>query len=138
MNKIIEGGCLCGAVRYRVTGEPLARTLCHCRTCRRASGAPSLAWVVFRAGDVAFVGAQPTQFRSSPDVIRTFCARCGTPLTYQRPSKPGTLDITTVTLDHPEDFPPTKEIWLEHKLAWERANDALEQFPRSSVPTQDD
>src|SRR5512134_3668562 len=110
MNNPIEGGCLCGAVRYRVTGEPLARSLCHCRTCRLASGAPSVAWVVFRSGDLAFIG-QPTGFHSSPDVIRTFCGRCGTSLTYQRTSETDTIDVTTVTLDRPDDFAPTREIW---------------------------
>ena len=39
-NRTIEGGCLCGAIRYRVTAEPQGRTLCHCESCRRAAGAP--------------------------------------------------------------------------------------------------
>ena len=39
----VEGGCLCGAIRYRVSGEPLARSLCHCRSCRLGAGAPSVA-----------------------------------------------------------------------------------------------
>lgn len=137
MSHPVEGGCLCGAVRYRVTGEALARTLCHCRTCRRASGAPSLAWVVLRARDFALIAGRPTAFSSSPGVVRTFCERCGTPLTYQRTSATDTIDVTTVSLDRPEDFPPTKEIWLEHKLPWERSNDALQQHPRSSVTAKD-
>ncbi len=41
------GGCLCGAVRYRVTGEPEATSHCHCYSCRRATGGPTLAWVIF-------------------------------------------------------------------------------------------
>ena len=42
-----EGGCLCGSVRYRVAGDPVAATLCHCRSCRRASGGTNVAWAVF-------------------------------------------------------------------------------------------
>jgi hypothetical protein len=133
VNAAVEGGCLCRAVRYRVTGESLARALCHCRTCRLASGAPSVAWVVFRASDFAFIAEQPTRFHSSPGVVRTFCGKCGTPLTYQRTSKPDTVDVTTVTLDRPDDFAPTKEIWIEHKLAWECLNATLEHYPRSSA-----
>jgi len=128
-----EGGCLCGAVRYRVDGESLARALCHCRTCRLASGAPSVAWVVFRSSDFAFIAAQPTIFHSSPGVVRTFCGKCGTPLTYQRTANPDTIDVTTVSLSRPDDFAPTKEIWIEHKLAWESLNTALEHYPRSSL-----
>jgi hypothetical protein len=129
----IEGGCLCRAVRYRVTGESLARTLCHCRTCRLAAGAPSVAWVVFRSRDFAFITEVPKSFHSSPGVVRTFCAKCGTPLTYQRTGQADTIDVTTVTLDAADDFAPTKEIWTEHKLAWERLNETLPHYPRSSV-----
>jgi hypothetical protein len=132
-DSIVEGGCLCGAIRYRVTGQSIARTLCHCRSCRLASGAPSVAWVVFRMSDFTFLSGEPTSFHSSPPVVRTFCGRCGTPLTYQRTSQPDTIDVTTVTLDVADQFAPTKEIWIEHKLAWERANEALPQYPRSSA-----
>jgi hypothetical protein len=72
-------------------------------------------------------------FHSSPEVVRTFCGKCGTPLTYQRTSKTDTIDVTTVTLDAADDFAPTKEIWIEHKLAWERLNDDLQHYPRSSA-----
>lgn len=131
--RAIEGGCLCGTVRYRVIGADTARTLCHCRSCRLASGAPSVAWVVFRAADLAFVKGQPARFHSSPSVTRTFCGQCGTPLTYQSESRPHTVDVTTVSLDAADDFAPTKEIWVEERLSWERVNEALPQFRGSSA-----
>lgn len=130
----VEGGCLCGAVRYRVSDTALATSICYCNSCRRASGAPSVAWAVFRVVDFTFITGQPIGFRSSPPVVRTFCGKCGTPLTYQHTETPGTIDVTTATLDFPERFAPSKEIWLEHKLAWEPVNEALQHFPRSSVP----
>jgi hypothetical protein len=133
MSNPAEGGCLCGAVRYRVSGESLARTLCHCRSCRLASGAPSLAWVVFRSSDFAFIAEPPIRFHSSPGVTRTFCGKCGTPLTYQRDTERSTIDVTTVTLDAADDFAPTKEIWVEHKLVWETLDETLPHYPRSSV-----
>jgi hypothetical protein len=130
--EVNEGGCLCGAVRYRFTGEPLALSLCHCQTCRRAAGAPSVAWVVLNFTDFAFTNGSPVIFRSSSPVLRTFCGRCGTPLTYQREAEPETIDITTTSLDSPDAFAPTREIWLSQKLVWERANDMLEQYPQTS------
>ena len=129
----IEGGCLCGAIRYRATGQSLAQAICHCRSCRLASGAPSVAWVVFQASQFMFISGQPLSFHSSQPVVRTFCGHCGTPLTYQHASRPGKIDVTTVTLDNPDDFPPTKEIWLEHKVAWEVLNERLERYPKSSA-----
>ena len=127
-----EGGCLCGAIRYRITGEPVATTLCHCRTCRRASGAPTVAWAVFRSGDVVFVAGAPTRFRSSPGIARTFCGKCGTPLTYQRESATGTIDITTATLDDPDKFAPACEIWIAHKISWETLNESILSHSGSS------
>lgn len=131
--KTHEGGCLCGSIRYRVTGKPVALTLCHCRSCRLACGGPSVAWTVLRCDDFAYLSAEPISFQSSPSVVRTFCGACGTSLTYQRESWPDTIDIMTATLDAPDEFAPTKEIWVEHKLAWESLNDAIPHFPRSSV-----
>ena len=130
---LVDGGCLCAAVRYRVSGAPLATSICHCNSCRRASGAPSVAWVVLRTVDFAFVTGQPVTFRSSPPVVRTFCGKCGTPMTYQHDASPGTIDVTTATLDVPERFAPLREIWLEHKLPWQPVNEALPHFPRTSA-----
>jgi len=127
-----EGGCLCGEVRYRISGTPRALSLCHCRTCRRAAGAPSVAWVVLNATDLVILQGMPSVFRSSPDVLRTFCGRCGTSLTYQRESQLASIDITTASLDEPDTFPPEREIWLSHKIDWERDNDSLRQYDESS------
>lgn len=132
MSVSIEGGCLCGAIRYRATARPVSRSICHCRTCRRASGAPSVAWSTFHIDHFAFTSGTPTQFYSSPDVVRTFCGRCGTPLGYRNVADPGTLDITTATLDAPEDYPPTKEIWIDHRLEWEPLSTATHHYPQDS------
>jgi hypothetical protein len=132
---IFEGGCLCGAIRYRFRGQPRALSLCHCRTCRLAAGAPSVAWVVLNALDFSFTAGAPSVFRSSPSILRTFCGRCGTSLTYQRESEPQTIDVTTASLDVPDEFAPTREIWLSQKLAWQRANESMAQYPQSSRGT---
>jgi len=133
MDTWVEGGCLCKTVRYRVTGEPQAKALCHCHTCRLAAGAPSVAWTVFPCSAFSFVSGKPTAFHSSPDVVRTFCGQCGTPLTYQNTSRAETIDVTTISLDHAEDFAPTKEIWIEHRVSWEVLNPDLPHYSRSSV-----
>ena len=53
------GQCLCGAVRYRVAGDPVASTLCHCADCRRASGGTNVAWAVFEKRDFARLNPSP-------------------------------------------------------------------------------
>jgi hypothetical protein len=123
--KIAEGGCLCSTIRYRVAGLPRGSGLCHCNTCRRASAAPSVAWITFDRSRFEVVAGELTSFRSSPAVERTFCNRCGTPITYANDAEPDSIDVTTASLDDPLLYPPTKEIWLEHRLAWESTNPAL-------------
>jgi hypothetical protein len=127
-----EGGCLCGTVRYRINGPASARTLCHCSSCRRAAGAPSVAWVIFPTEGFSFIAGAPKTFRSSPHIERSFCGDCGTPLLYRSDRRPDVVDIPTATLDEPELFPPEREIWTGEKLDWEVVNQALPQYPRSS------
>ena len=130
--RTIEGGCFCGAIRYRATAEPTARTLCHCESCRRAAGAPTVAWVIFPAAAFAIVAGTLREHRSSEHVTRSFCGDCGTPLVYRSDRRPDVVDVPTATLDEPDAFAPEREIWTGEKLAWETLNDALPQFPRSS------
>ena len=101
----IAGGCLCGAIRFSIAGAPLALSLCHCLTCRRASSAPSVAWVVVRRSDFAVVSGQPRSSRSSPHVTRTFCGNCGSPLSYRHDDNLDTIDVTTVRSIFRNNFP---------------------------------
>jgi hypothetical protein len=130
--ELIEGGCFCGAIRYRVSGTPLALSLCHCESCRRAVGASAVAWVVLRSSDLEFRSGTPTHYQSSPGVLRGFCSRCGTSLTYQREGEPESIDVTTASLDHPNAFAPEREIWTAEKIEWDRINESLRQYPGSS------
>jgi hypothetical protein len=125
-----EGGCICGRVRYRIDGEPLGSAICHCVSCRRASGAQSVAWLTFPLEEFSFVSGDPPEYRSSPGVSRTFCDNCGTSLTYGQDEEPDSIDVTTASLDFPDEFPPTRHIWLEDKVAWEGVNDGLPRFER--------
>ena len=129
-----EGGCLCGKVRYRVAGNPRTSAICHCVSCRRASGAQSVAWLTFPSEAFSFVSGDPAEYRSSVEVSRTFCGGCGTSLTYRHDRDPDFIDVTTASLDLPDEFPPTRHVWLEDKVSWESVNDGLQRFERGSSP----
>jgi hypothetical protein len=126
---IAEGGCICGAVRYRVQGRPTNTMVCHCRSCRRVAAAPVVAWVTFPDSRFEWMQGERSEFSSSEPVRRTFCAACGTPLTYRHRDSPDSIDVTTCSLDDPELFPPTHHSWLSHDLAWVRFGDGLPTFP---------
>ena len=76
-----EGGCLCGAVRYRATAAPVRGVICHCSMCRKHSGAPALAFVHFSLASFNWVKGEPVQYQSSRYAERGFCSTCGSTLT---------------------------------------------------------
>jgi hypothetical protein len=131
MTPAIEGGCFCKAVRYRLEALPSSSMVCHCQTCRRVAGAPVVGWITAARTDFRFTQGEPATFRSSAQVVRTFCAGCGTQLTYATEGEPRTLDITTCSLDDPGAFPPTHHSWLSHDLGWVRFGDGLPAFQQS-------
>jgi hypothetical protein len=129
MQILFEGGCLCGSIRYRIAGAPRSSSVCFCRSCRLASGAPSVAWFVVGIDQYTLLSGQPTTFESSPPVTRSFCAKCGTPLAYQHNDDPNAIELTTATLDDPQGFPPSREIWHSQRVAWAASNPTI---PHSS------
>lgn len=135
--QVSEGGCLCGAIRYRLTGQPVSSIICHCHTCRRASGAPSVAWVTFERSRFEFLSGRPGVYRSSPGVTRSFCATCGSGLSYENANSAGTIDITTITLDEPKRFPPGQEDWLDHRIPWQPVDPRLRHSPRGGSEAMD-
>jgi hypothetical protein len=130
----VDGGCFCGKVRYRATAAPQASMICHCQSCRRAVGAPVVAWVTFARSALAFTEGEPAYFASSEPVRRGFCAACGTPLTYEHTDRPDSIDITTASLDAPNAFPPTHHSYLANDLTWVRFGDGLPAFPEWRPP----
>jgi hypothetical protein len=115
-------------VRYRFSGTPSSSANCHCRSCRRASGAPVVAWTTVRRSEFTILSGIPAVYHSSPGVTRQFCGRCGAALTYETERHPDTIDITTASLDYPDDYPPTTEVWLEHRLSWQPTSPDTQKF----------
>ena len=125
-----EGGCLCGAVRYRIAGPALFASLCHCASCRRATGAPVAAFVGVQAESYREIDGERRIYESSPGVRCGFCGRCGTSLTYEGDRWPGEIHIYTATLDDPETFPPTAHTYIVDRIPWFDTEDDLPRRPR--------
>ena len=123
------GGCLCGAVRYRAAGEPIAVSHCHCSMCRRASGGPFLTFARFAAKDFTFTEGQPALFRSSESAVRGFCGACGCQITFQYDDRPDRIDVTVGSLDRPDAVTPMRHIWIESQISWLHMDDGLPRRP---------
>jgi hypothetical protein len=126
MPKIYEGGCLCGAVRYRVNADPVNERVCHCRLCQKSIGAAFNARLLFRIADVERHGPVGS-FNSSPELNREFCQRCGATLFTARPGA-GVIGITAGSLDDPALFRPTMHIWTSSRQPWIDLDDGLPQY----------
>jgi hypothetical protein len=120
-----EGGCLCCAIRYRVSGRPYHLTHCHCTLCRRSAGAPLVTWFSVESGAFQITRGEPMRYRSSPAAVRSFCTRCGTQLTFQRDDTLGEVDITVCSLDDPELLTPEDHTYTRSRLRWVVFSDGL-------------
>lgn len=125
---MLEGGCFCGFVRYRVRGNPMHETSCHCSICRRTSGAPFVGWFSVPARGYQLRSGEPASFRSSDHGTRSFCPRCGTPLTFRSDRSPEEIDVTTCSLDDPERIPPRDHTHTGAKLGWIDLADGLPAY----------
>lgn len=125
------GGCHCGGVRYEVTGDPVHVALCHCTDCRRASGAPMVAWAAFKAETVSVTKGEPRTRNSSGASMRSFCADCGTGLLFvNEEALPGLVDIQLATFDDPDAFAPQAHIQVAERIGWMEEAHRLPMFER--------
>jgi hypothetical protein len=122
-----EGGCHCGAVRYKIGPCEADSAYCHCRTCQRTAGAPVLAWVSIIVSAFQYTGATPSIYRSGPASQREFCGVCGTQVLY-RNDLGRSVDVNTVTLDDPTLCPPQYHIWRMSRISWFDTADHLPRF----------
>ena len=127
----LTGGCLCGAIRYEARGGPYHRGYCHCVTCRRASGAPVVAWFSVKLPEFRLVQGEPKVFISSDHGERRFCGDCGSQLFFDDYRYPDEIDIATASLDDPNPVPPGFHLFTRSRIAWVKFGDGLPTFPEA-------
>ncbi|MFD1611868.1 GFA family protein [Sphingomonas tabacisoli] len=132
------GGCLCGAVRYRLLSEPFDAGWCHCRTCQLNSGSPAMAFASVKAGDLKIEqGADALgRVESSSFGHRRFCTQCGTPLYMSVNHQPETIDFSIATLDEPARLAPGFHIFYASRIPWAEPGDALPRHDRFRPDTR--
>ena len=127
---MLHGSCLCRAVRYEVTGEIGEIHHCHCTRCRKAHGAAFSTFGRLARSQLrmATEGDALRTYRSSPPVERTFCATCGSNLTFAFDGLPDDVWIAVGTLDDDPGVRPSAHIFAASKAPWHAITDALPQF----------
>lgn len=126
-----QGGCQCGAIRYKASGDPRHVAICHCTDCRKSSGAPLVSWAAFTEEDFAITAGSPKTFNSSGASMRSFCPDCGTGLFFRNADYlPGIVDIQSATLDDPDALKPQAHIQVAERIGWAAHLGNLPEFER--------
>ncbi len=115
--KTTSGHCLCRAVAFSYEGAPNWTLHCHCESCRRATSAPMATWISVPRNAFRFTAGTPTYFASSPGVRRGFCARCGSPLTYENERVPDEVHLLAGALSDPERARATAHVFVGEQLS---------------------
>ncbi len=128
----MEGGCLCGAVRYQTNAQPAFAGHCYCTSCRKESGGGHVTVAAVPDPTLKITGSTSSYTQpgdSGQPVERTFCSRCGTML-YSRPAAyAGMTLLRAGTLDNPSQVTPSVNIFVRSAVAWDPPSPALPSFP---------
>lgn len=124
----IKGSCLCGAVRYEITGSFEMAGHCHCSMCRKSHGAAFVTWAMVNPDQFRWTpGEQFVQgYESSPGRQRCFCKKCGSPLVATHSGK--ITEVALGTVDGDPGVRPGEHIFVGSKAVWYEIADALPQF----------
>ena len=133
----LKGSCLCGAVKYEVTGEPKRFYDCHCSRCRKATGTghasnlflqpAALKWLSGEAQVVAFKLPEAKRFTN------TFCATCGGRLPRQAKDSDIVM-IPAGSLDDAAPITPQANIFFDSRASWSCTDDELPVYPEFPPP----
>lgn len=122
MTTAMTGGCLCGAVRYRIEGEPAMQVVCHCSHCQKQAGSAFSTIVGVPENAVTLTMGAPKSYidhgESGKAVERQFCGTCGSPLFSKVEVAPGLTFVKSGTLDDTAFFKPSAHIWTKSKQCW--------------------
>ena len=128
-----SGGCLCEAVSYASTAEPLAKFLCHCKNCQKQSGSAFSMNIIFPKPQFEYEG--PTSIyidenATGKKVHRHFCTSCGTPLFSTYPHMPDVILLKAGSLDDSASYEPAGQIWCDSRQDWVKFETDYPEFAK--------
>lgn len=125
-----SGGCLCGAVRYEISGELAPIQVCHCSQCRKAQGGPFATNIPVPRSAFRLLSGESAlaEYRASPEKKRVFCRTCGSPIYSARDALPETLRVCAGTLDEPLRTKLEAHYYVDSRARWWPLEDNLPRY----------
>ncbi len=132
MTETMNGGCLCGALRFSCTAGPLMTGHCHCVDCRKDSGTGHGSHMMVPENAVTITGPE-TSFTVTADsgneVTRHFCPTCGSSVYSTNSGMAGMMALRASALDDPEQFTPQFVVYASRAPSWDAPDASLPNFP---------
>ena len=127
----VEGGCLCGAVRFEAELPSKWCAHCHCSMCRRAHGAGYVTWAGFDSSGFRITrGADQLAWYASSSVARRgFCRSCGSTMLFESDRWPGETHVALGCLDGPIDRQPQANVFFDAHVDWMPIDEGLKTVP---------
>ena len=135
--RVLTGGCLCGAVRYEVWGEPLYSGFCYCGDCRRASGAGAVPYMGFSKDSFRVRGVTKQarkRLQRGGESVRNYCPECGSLMFGGEYGLSQQHTVYAGTLDDPSAFRPTHAVMMAERAPWAAVLDGLTLHDRLPKP----
>jgi hypothetical protein len=129
----IEGGCLCGKVRYSADAEPAFVGLCHCKNCQKGTGTAFSLVVGLPKPSLNVQGSIKTftgRGDSGKQTYRRFCPECGTTLIDEAEIMPDITMVLAGTLDNASWVKPSMEIFCDSAQPWVSLGGDRQRFPK--------
>ncbi|MEQ5869481.1 GFA family protein [Sagittula sp. NFXS13] len=126
----VTGQCLCGAVKFRISGEFESFFLCHCARCRKDSGSAHSANLFSSTAEITWVsGEENTKVfqLSGSRHVKSFCSNCGSALPVSQPEI-GLLMVPAGALDSPIDMKPNAHICCSSRANWDNDLASIEKI----------
>jgi hypothetical protein len=135
----ITGGCLCRAVRFRITALPITARVCWCRLCQYLGSGSGTVNVCFPS-EAVHVEGELRDYVSIADsgstMHRRFCPICGTQVFSAATERPHLVFVRAGTLDDPECMRPAATIWISQAPSWASIDAALPRIDKQPPPAQ--
>jgi len=139
MSDVREGGCNCGAVRFRLSQPPLTAYICHCHLCQKRTGSPFAMNVVFPAAGLEVTAGEPFELPrdlgGGVQSVSFLCRQCYSRLWTHRTGAP-VVNVRGGALDDAGDLRPVAQLWTSSAQPWAVQSDMLsyEEQPADFTP----